>query len=725
MDDLIYYKYYPDYRRIGEELFDAERGEYVCRQYAGNWCVHLKNPDLGAPVIKIGDTELVFELQKMSIGKHEYYYVDRGDYTRFIKEKTNFRDQMIGSYAGCIELWSHPKTPQQKRLSPPLFIEAGSITNEDFNAILIRLQELAVFRYSPVLARNVLQKMGVAEVGQNVDPDQLLELQATKLDDLIRQVQENWPLVRQAAAKETQLVPRLVDPNRVHGSFASRVAQKATQFPDARRLQILAPQETHATAENRFLALVLADIGTRAKLIADMIGARVKQAKQQQDGESEFPAGDNNSQATPDMVKKFNTLRVSIEKGAASVKAYLDDSFLAATRSFPLLPEHPSDKLTHSASYSPIFWAYHAYHSTVDAMSLPMPQGVLKRLTEASIHPAHTLYELWVLVELYDLLINRFGFQPPAGRENDHPLQHVGIEDNELVWNDISGHEFDLEFTPVNDVNRLIHIRLFYDKDIVARRCVSGNIGGMDGRSCYNEAVCKEGLPCFEKIMRSGHWRGDRGLRPDLRLEVSDSASKKPDKSTRFVIDAKYRTYNGMHDIDFEKKPHEKMFEEKKPYNYDLLVTAKMKYCDALESKAAFIVHSDQNPKYTFWGGEPPERLPYRERMVRSRGAYMPEHSFGAVYAGPLNVVNLEKLLKCFLMYHMGIDNICWACKRVVTERKEDGTYHCATCSKSWTSTRCNSNSEHRILKLEAHTFHSASSDGSGRYKCPECLTSR
>ncbi len=230
-------------------------------------------------------------------------------------------------------------------------------------------------------------------------------------------------------------------------------------------------------------------------------------------------------------------------------------------------------------------------------------------------------------------------------------------------------------------------------------------------------------------------------LRPDVCLEVTDRHDNAPKRFT-FAIDAKYRNYPGY----YYRKERE-LHGVDTVFDLDLLITAKEKYYERLGCDAAFVIHSDCNKNYEDWGGGSSKQNSWPR----------PEHHYGAVFSNPSNTQNLRKLLKCFLMYHMDIKNICWSCRseieernvlsksnwveeeqydelghRIGTHKKDNGRqpvgydYLCNQCQHSWTRTWCMNTDidledrkrEHRILKIGNDIFHDKSIKGC---ICPSC----
>jgi hypothetical protein len=692
--------------------FDVEEGRYVWRQYTrGNWYVRVDDPYVLSVFIRVDEEDVPLERYVsdncFTLSEDVGQRIASG-----IKRRTG-QEPNPGGWVALLDLWSSDgkKTPQ--RLDPPLYIEPGNLSPDDFDLIIDRLQELAFFRYSPTQVKWEVSG-GSTEGGVNDDENELLKQAADKFLALIKQVHLNWPLVQATASRETQLLPGLVDVSSSAGSHSSRLAAKKSQHPYARRVEILMPQESFATVENQFLVYVLQSIGQDSFLFERLLTNRCKELREEwaasedkeiklRQAKHKWQKKQTEQQALADCLE---TLADDIAKAAKEVTPCIRASFLYEVLDRPALPSRPSDRLTRSFAYGPIYSAFWDYWKQPGISFAPLKPGLTRALETRAIHPACTLYELWVFVELYDMLTRTFGFRLPADAPTGHPLDLVDSTAGEVIGDAMKRREFRLELRPVNNQQRVITLSLWYDTE-----------------------------------ERERH-PGESRLRPDVYIEVADSKHGSKSKPLTFAIDANYRSYPGY----YYRKERD-LHGVNTVFDLDLLVTAKKKYRGRLRCNAAFVVHSDSYAKYTQWGGGPDE-------LGNWPG---PEHCYGAVFANPSSTNNLRKLLKCFLMYHMGIENICWACRNEVKEREDlsksnwvqteqhdemgrvtgihsvdigrkpvGHDYLCGDCQRSWTRTWCR-NAEfsledrilkHRILKIAVDNFHDLNQKGT---ICPTC----
>ncbi|MBN2392659.1 MAG: hypothetical protein JXR84_18155 [Anaerolineae bacterium] len=157
-----------------------------------------------------------------------------------------------------------------------------------------------------------------------------------------------------------------------------------------------------------------------------------------------------------------------------------------------------------------------------------------------------------------------------------------------------------------------------------------------------------------------------------------------------------------------------------------MLGTAKQKYYDGIVYDAAFIVHSDPDTRYTYFGDIPFERIPHREAAAHL-SAY-PDHRYGAIFAVPGKTTNLERLLKCLLMYHAGWYDICWICQRRMTEngherwksRGQATYFQCKYGHGFWAISNCQGIDKHTLVKLGEESFH-RTKDNIWNCVCPKC----
>ena len=622
-------------RTTKKSLWDEDRNAFVYRQYDGrrdfkgrNWYVKVSDPDM-TPCIDDGS-----KLVRCDYGEQCFVMpesVDSGELTLY---------QDVGG-----------KLP----LKPNLYIDAANLSDDEVKAIIRRLQQLALQVNSPISTNSstsVKEKQEQNTLNKIYESYQHWIEQTQKFLELCQTVQKQWPLILKTPARDMQLLPQVVDMSSPGKPLSANLVQKACQRPEARRLETLCPSETPNTAENQYIVFVLDRIiqdkdNFAAKLTccASQINQELEQfpddSKQHETGEIQqhhtrlqnagLLASENKRQADKKQASliacDLQMLSDELAEATKQIRGYQQSSLLKNIK--PRLPHRPSDRLTQSQEYAPVYKAFSKYQLEREKLFIPLKKGLDLALTRMSLRATWQLYELWLLLEVYDALVNRFGFQPVSKQGVKHPLQYLDAVDDELVEVGLAGTEYELQFKHPD--TPLITARLSYDCEV------------------YNQ---------------NGEIR-----RPDLHLCFEYKSA-----SYHFVLDAKYRDYNQQGAAIFQK---------------DVIGVAKKKYLEQLvfegqKPRASFIIHSDPKGKYTFWGGK------HHPDFVQEK---LPNHQYGAVSVTPTDTQNIDRLLKCFLMYHMGIHNVCWACRQQIVPaqppRVFGDVYQCSTCPARWVDTWC------------------------------------
>jgi hypothetical protein len=315
------------------------------------------------------------------------------------------------------------------------------------------------------------------------------------------------------------------------------------------------------------------------------------------------------------------------------------------------------------------------------------------------------LYEMWVLVEIHSLLVDAFGFEAVGTT----PIELADVVDLEAVLPKKS--IFTLRFQPKNSTSSLdvIDLTIHYNPALQPPPCKAG-------KACFSLNQCLN-LHCYDAVMKSKDWRL---LTPDVMIVVTARG-----KQFRFALDAKYRRYETQSTRNRDERakyPVDTVFE------LDLLGTAKMKYMNASGCDAAFVLHSDPDPRFTFWGSEPLPVNPHRERYFKQ--PYWPAHRFGAIHASPVQSQNLERLLRCLLMYHAKVEDVCWPCRYKLTVANGGITknaewvgdyYQCPDCGRFWIGTVCHGSEHHRLIKMGKDSFHKTKPGQDWQCICPAC----
>ncbi|MEM4724022.1 MAG: nuclease domain-containing protein, partial [Candidatus Hadarchaeum sp.] len=376
----------------------------------------------------------------------------------------------------------------------------------------------------------------------------------------------------------------------------------------------------------------------------------------------------------------------------------LKHPILATCKNRARPPSAPSLRLTRSPGYGPVYAAYRRV-SAPDSVELRL-DAVRRGLAERAIKPTSELYELWLFLETYALLVEQFGFRPV----DNQPVAHLELQAGRLKLE--RNQSYKLELRPENDPSTTYRVRMTYEPPVDYPPCTPQK------SRCYLPEVCPT-LPCYRP--NGEHY--SRG--PDVVIETEHKG-----RTHRFALDAKYR--------DYDRQP---LFQTdairwglETNFDVDVLGTAKGKYLDGMGYDAAFVVHSDADSRFTYFGEGPFQTVPHRERTAKRLPAFA-GHRYGAVYAAPGKTSKLELLVKCLLMYHAGWYDVCWTCRRrLLPETGEQwkpigkvSTYfQCQYGHGFWAISHC-AGSRHRLIKLGCDSFHRTKPDDVWHCECPEC----
>lgn len=241
-------------------------------------------------------------------------------------------------------------------------------------------------------------------------------------------------------------------------------------------------------------------------------------------------------------------------------------------------------------------------------------------------------------------------------------------------------------------------------------------------------------------------YRKDRDNRPDFRFVITVTNPGGHSNTKSFYCDTKYRKYDEMGcDLGLNK---------------DICDVAIKKYIESykdnevFKATASFIIHTDENKKYTYWGGHSKEgiRNKLNDTKDNKRQEYLlPEHRYGAFSFLPGKTDNFITFMKLIMEYHFrsfDLNNskrkfdstelerkrdslykiICWECGSSIDENsinelslKKGYKYHmcCSNCGHFWVKNHCAAHG-HTLIKHVYHNYHELE-DGLWYVKCPEC----
>lgn len=589
-------------------------------------------------------------------------------------------------------------------LSPGLYLTIDIITEEEFNEILDRLGQLAIAHESGVLSPvTVLRADGGITPGRN-------RTNGDAFEHLAKIVNKNWEIIKKNPAKEIRLGTKIIDLSNHQSSHTVRSVQHAAQNPHQRRQQILERQETYDSAENHFLVHILKNILIpKAKPLAQFYRSQASKTRRIQrqpttyHGKAYLNLWRNRRVLIEAQVERLEKNAQLIEENIERVKKYLNEPFLQEARTNRSAFLRPSAKIANSKEYGPI---YRAYQDFLNNKKPVQGRNLVWALEEKTIRRVSNLYEIWMFLEIYAKLADDFGFTA----DGNSPLDLAEVVDGEITLP--AGSEYHLVFTSKDNegAKPLCNIVISYAPKVRTPPC-------RVGKKCFSENVCRSSLPCYDKI-ENGDWYY---LTPDITIIIQTGNLTK-----KIALDVKYRNYAQMSPYKYAEKRTE--FKVDSDFELDLLGIAKMKYLNGLDYDAAFFLHSDPSPKYTTFGAEPFYAAPLREKGLHT--TYYPAHRAGAICITPKNDENLDKLLRCFLMYHAGLESICWSCHTQLTEgnggiKKQSGRqgdyYQCPECGEFWIGQVCGGPEHHRLIKMGKDSFHKFSAQNEWSCTCPAC----
>ncbi|MCL4835377.1 MAG: hypothetical protein KJZ86_23260 [Caldilineaceae bacterium] len=578
-----------------------------------------------------------------------------------------------------------------RALQPRLYIAAASLHEEQYDALLDRIGQLAATDNGAVSSPIAgFLPSHLSDSGQWLHTPSVRN--ALALLDFYRVCYSAWHHIEAVPARAMRSDTRRAA---VDGPLASRsplLTQRVSERPGHTSVNLPVKVESFDCPENQFLSYVLTHFLFRIdeaehelKEFADRLGVkRQKPPKDERDAIKVWERGVNSAKAAVQKIKELCQ-----ELSAAKTWATQRKKSHPLHHIKPRTVHQPSLWLLRSPGYSTV---YRAFRDLVGDVARQVQLDKTRRgLEERAVRPSAELYQIWLFVEIYAMLQERFGFR----RTSPSPFYWLHLNGDLLAIRE--GAPVTLELA-VQGRESTYQIRLSYEQTLPYPACEPG-------KRCYLPQVCAS-LPCYV----SGD---DKNLRPDIVLETTHAGVTK-----RFIIDAKYRRY--AHQRGFSNDLRQ--FGVDTQFDADVLGTAKQKYLDGLDTDAAFIVHSDPDKSYTYFGERVFEPHPHREASAKQ--SLFPAHRYGAVYATPTQLTNLEILLRCFLMYHAGWYDICWTCGSPLQPQSKEGklgvNFQCENGHVFWVKSNCGPK-EHLLIKLGKQSFHKVAPDNIWNCSCPEC----
>lgn len=603
--------------------------------------------------------------------------------------------------AGYLRLYRPNLAGVYHELKPTVYVSAGSLSEEEYVLLLDRLGELAVSDFgatqAPIAGSLPSPR---ADLGEWIGTPAVRR--ALAVLGLYQTFQQQWPFMLKMPACQAERVMARVRAETPLAHRSPQAVHQAVRHPGQTHLWLPAVCELFDTPENRFIVFALRTLAGQCQRLAQDL---TQQAGRFRQGTS-LPPHDagararqlwNQGRATASQAAEYlENIAERLSKARSWANQQLDTPLLAESKRRAAPPRQPSLRLTRSLGYGPV---YAGYRRLFHADRLEFSLDSLRRgLIERTVMPTMQLYELWVFLETYAILVEQFGFRPSGAG----PLAHLEWQAGRLKLK--RKQTYVLELIPENDLSSGAYVvRLTYEPPVDRPACSTH-------KKCYLGTKCKS-LPCYQDFSKLYPYG------PDIVIETEGNGAV-----CTFALDAKYRRYASqpLSKADAEKCQVSTTFEA------DVLCTAKQKYLDGMDYDAAFVVHSDPQSEYTYFGERKFPVTPHRERLAGLR-AYA-DHRYGAIYAVPLKTRNLERLLKCLLMYHAGWCDICWSCRRRLLpgteeqwapEGKVSKYYQCKNGHGFWAVSHCRAG--HTLIKLGEDSFHKIEPDDVWNCTCPKC----
>jgi hypothetical protein len=428
---------------------------------------------------------------------------------------------------------------------------------------------------------------------------------ARELLDMTTVVKREWAAITRRPLKHIQFGAGEVRLNR--GGLAPTQLLAARVTPARAQILGLARQENLQCDENAYLVSLLERLRRLIDGVADAIGLLDL-------SKPDWPAlSDVLSLRQREQLRQAMLIAAASEaqrEAAAAELVSLREKLLDAARwlhaarhsepfatvATPIHLPLPTMRLMATPGYASIFAAF----SNLGGRQQVAIQSVFhlyEELSKEGVKPTWNLYELWCVVRVYGALVLDYGFRPPAGA--DSLFDAIANDGGEL--------------------------KLPRDRPFVLERAFEG--GPRVRVTLTYEANLKTAT--------------GKDLRPDIRVAVTTDIER--DWERVFLLDAKYRNYRAQGPLCFRD---------------DVCIIARDRYKIPLGADACFILHTDTDPDFDYWGaapfeylwterGEPPTEFTPDDRK-------WPGHAYGGIRLRPGAEAGrqLRRLLRLLLQYH-------------------------------------------------------------------------
>ncbi len=646
-------------QQSGARIDENEDGVIILQQYRP-W--HVTSAVPGATVFCEVDGE-EYELRRSSDGR-----------LSLPPEQVEKIEDYKGSKAGLLRFRC-----KESNRSVSAYVTPGSMSDAVFLAIVRRLEALAVF------PRGFHQAPVWANRSKDGGQDSFQQL-ADAFLRFFKTLRTGLSVIEKSPAKDLRLLPTIVRcSNEASSPVNSRIAIARLRNKGKRTAVALHVQESSSTPENAFLAYCIKWAGRVASALEERLCAQrqsfvaILSAHDSTKGNKRFQKWVSGKQMIEEPISaaifklkanetKCQEAEIWLGHAASSARFLREQSEYRYPR--------PTPRLALSLEYGPIYRSYKKLKAQSWGQLSLGPLAEAKELQLKALKPTWSLFQTWILIELYDRLTSEFGFVQDSREPS--PMESIVFHGSDA---EMSRRNIDLTFTPKNSTE-VISLRIEYEPEVRRPRLL-------------DNAQSK--------------------LTPDILLTVRYRGVE-----SVFVIDAKYRTYSSKPGLSYQDELAK--FGVQSFWGLDILGTA-TKYVNKIQNcKAAFMLHSDATSGYSFWGGE--RDTGGRDGNSVLRLGQFCGHKIGAVHVYPGDLQTFDVLLKCFLMYHVRADSFCWRCgQKVVGEANPPyvGTYYHCDCGEFWVVSNCTGTGKHRIVKIGNPTFHKTQPNDAWNCTCPEC----
>lgn len=385
---------------------------------------------------------------------------------------------------------------------------------------------------------------------------------------------------------------------------------------------------------------------------------------------------------------KIRALYKDLERAAVLMRALAARPVFASIQMLMSLPK-VTTRLMESPRYAEIYQAF----LIVKGGRNHQLERILRLITlidTGHVRPTWEVYEMWCFARIYEGLVTGIADLAPA--KGQSLIDRIYVSKGELK---ISTDPCKLVFDSKNPLHRHdTAIRLWHEPAVRTRARTNGTSGE---------------------------------LRPDILLEVTSSSGTK-----HFVFDAKYRGYGAV-----TRDGRTRLIEDVR----DVAYTKYFKSLGAFQTgtplsiAASFILHSEQDARFDYWGERPFDRFLDQLGLPPIGMSEFAAHRYGAIRfrldGDNLDPIRMPKIIN-LLRYHLGneFSEMCLTCGCLAESVKNDAqrtqgrAYMCSNCGDFWLVHHCaGKGGKHLLHKHGPASIHLLSTPAKTKwmFKCPVC----